>query len=120
GDGTGELSCNRPARPWPGAGAEISRRGRSRPWHPGAGAVELPAAFGAGIATLSAQPAAFAARSRVHRLCDAGILANVRQQTVPWNHRIVTTLPVIPGGCHANVFGNDFGRAAAGRGRLCL
>ena len=40
-----------------------------------AGAVELPAAFGAGIAALSAQPPALAARSRVHRLCDAGIRA---------------------------------------------
>ena len=30
GDGTGELSRDRAARPWPGAGAALSRRGRSR------------------------------------------------------------------------------------------
>ena len=34
--------------------------------------------------------------------------------------RPLATLFVIIGGCHADFFRNDFGRAAAGRWRLCL
>jgi len=71
------VSSPRRASVWDDSGAALSRRGRSETGDACRCTAGLPALVDAGVAALPAQPAAIAARSRVHRLADAGVRAGV-------------------------------------------